>query len=80
MKPSPPIFLRRLGPESRCFKTAACPAVIAMEGGDFALIGSDITTESAGRLPPKTAIGEGERIIRIPRSVLLDALPDILRG
>ena len=79
MNDTTPVFLRRLGPESSCFKTSACPAVISMAGGDLALIGSDITAESTGRLPPKTAIGEGERIIRIPRKILLDALPDILR-
>lgn len=76
----PPIFTRRLGPRKECLITEACPDVLELSDGDFALIGLDITDASAGRLPVDAACGAGERIVRIPRSVLLSAIPDIVKG
>jgi len=70
-------FLRRLGPKSSCAKTEACPDIILLEGGDYAVIGLDITSDSLGRLPPTVACGANERIVRIPRKTLILARPDI---
>src|SRR4051794_34429190 len=76
MPPQTPTFRRRLGPNA-CFKTEACPAILELDTGDFAVIGVDVTQESTGRLPPGTACGTEERIIRIPRNVLILAKRDI---
>lgn len=70
-------FLRRLGPKSECAKTEACPDIILLEGGDYAVIGLDITADSVGRLPPSVGCGPNERIVRIPRNILVLAKPDI---
>jgi hypothetical protein len=48
-----------------------------LEGGDFAIIGSDITGEAADKLPPTASCGPDERIIRIPRRTLVLAKSDI---
>jgi len=74
-----PIFIRRLGPRKECLITEACPDVLELDNGDFAVIGLDITEASAGRLPSDAACGSGERIVRIPRSVLVAAIPDIAK-
>ena len=72
-------FRRRLGPSARagaCFSTASCPDIFELADGDFAIIGSDITNE-AGKLPPDAGCAPHERIIRIPRSLLVKAKADI---
>jgi hypothetical protein len=48
-----------------------------LAGGDFAIIGSDITAQAAGKLPPTASCGPDERIIRIPRRTLILAKQDI---
>lgn len=47
-----------------------------MEGGDFAVIGVDIT-EYAGQLPPTAGCAPTERMVRIPRKLLVQAKPHI---
>lgn len=75
-----PTFTRRLGPKKECLITESCPDILELEGGDFAVIGLDITEPSKGRLSSDAGCGSGERVVRVPRSVLLSAIPDILRG
>ncbi len=75
-------FLRRLGPDPHAngARTAAvrgCPDIFELEGGDFAIIGSDITEIAAAHLPATASCGPDERIIRIPRTTLVLARPDI---
>jgi len=48
-----------------------------MESGDFAVIGTDITDEANSKLPAGAGCGPGERIVRIPRSLLVRARADI---
>ena len=72
-------FRRRLGPSPRvgaCMNTAACPDIFELADGDFAVIGSDITGE-AGKLPVDAGCAPHERIIRIPRNLLVNAKRDI---
>lgn len=72
-------FRRRIGPSPRagaCFSTAACPDIFEMADGDFAIIGSDITHE-AGKLPADAGCAPHERIIRVPRKLLVRAKADI---
>lgn len=80
MTPTNPIFVRRLGPQNACFKTEACPDILELADGDFAVIGQDITAESAGHLPPNVGCGQGERIVKIPRQLLIHVKPDIPEG
>jgi hypothetical protein len=47
-----------------------------MESGDFAVIGVDIT-EHAGQLPPTAGCAPTERMVRIPRKLLVQAKPHI---
>ena len=76
------MFLRRLGPNPHAngaltYALRGCPDILELENGDFAIIGSDITTDATGKLPPTVSCGPDERIIRIPRSTLVLAKPDI---
>jgi hypothetical protein len=74
------MFLRRLGIDSNATLTAcasgrACPDILEMSDGYIAVIGRDITAMSHG-LPAGSGCGEDERIVRIPREILLRALRD----
>jgi hypothetical protein len=75
-------FLRRLGPDPHAngaltYALSGCPDILELDSGDFAIIGSDITTEAVGKLPPTVSCGPDERIIRIPRRTLVAAKADI---
>ena len=74
------MFIRRLGPTTdaaRCAGGHACPDVLEMDGGDFAIIGADITHEALGKLPPGSGCSPSERIVRVPRRTLVLARADI---
>lgn len=76
------MFLRRLGPDPHAngAKTVAldnCPDIFELETGDFAIIGIDITDAAKPQLPPTAGCGRGERIVRIPRNLLVGAKSDI---
>jgi hypothetical protein len=76
------MFARRLGPDphangAKTYACDGCPDIFELLDGDFALIGTDITGISAGKLPPSASCGPDERIIRIPRKTLVLAKPDI---
>jgi hypothetical protein len=74
-------FSRRLG------KTAAelgnsrtnndCPDIWELDNGDIAIVGRDVTTTFADRLPTDVTIGADERLIVIPGNMLSAAKPDI---
>lgn len=73
---------RRLGPDPHAngAKTPSldgCPDILELTDGDFAVIGVDITDEARGRLAFGASCGPDERVIRIPRTTLLRARPDI---
>ena len=73
-------FHRRLGPElaaNRCNWTFGCPDIFELADGDFAIIGCDITAMAAGKLPPTAGCAPDERIVRIPRNLLIHAKADI---
>lgn len=77
-----PVFLRRLGPDphangAQTTSGSGCPDILELEGGDFAVIGVDITDISQGRLPATVSCGPDERIVKIPRKTLVSAKPDI---
>lgn len=72
------MILRRLGTspkdrEAACVACANCPDVFELEDGDFAVIGKDETPILGQSLPPDAGYGDHERIVRVPRDVLLAA-------
>ena len=73
------MFKRRLGQTGRqsCSTGAQCPQILEMNDGDFAVVGVDITDEAKPALPPGPGVGATERVVRVPRRVLLEARPDI---
>jgi len=76
------MFAKRIGPGpiangSLCFRTSGCPDIWELEDGDFAIIGTDITTAAISRLPPTAGCASDERIIRLPRRLLVNAKRDI---
>jgi len=57
--------------------TPTCPDIWELEDGRFAVIGEDRTTELRGSMPPGVSAGVEERIVVIPRRILVDARNDI---
>ena len=81
MNPTP-MFLKRIGPDphengAQSVGCQGCPDIWELEGGDFAVIGIDITEKTAHRLPPTAGCGPDERIVFIPRNLLVKAKSDI---
>ena len=70
-------FIRRVGPSPACMNTVGCPDILELASGDFAIIGTDITDKAAHKLPPTAGCGPDERIVFIPRSLLVKAKTDI---
>jgi len=75
-------FTKRIGPDphENGAQTAACqgcPDIWELEGGDFAVIGIDITAAAISKLPPTAGCGPDERIVRLPRNLLVNAKRDI---
>lgn len=75
-------FKKRIGPDPHAngAQTAACqgcPDIWELENGDFAVIGIDITEGGMPLLPPTAGCGPDERIVRLPRKLLVDAKRDI---
>ncbi|MFI0722783.1 hypothetical protein [Streptomyces sp. NPDC021224] len=75
------LFVRRLG------KSAAetgnskddndCPDIWQLSNGDIAVIGRDLTSGYAGRLPDGVSLGADERLVVIPGNMLSAAKVDI---
>jgi hypothetical protein len=82
-------FERRIGPDphreaadgSGPIKTPnaeGCPDVWQVSGGDYAVIGRDITSAVARPLPSSAGCGPDERIVLIPRDILEAAARDLM--
>jgi hypothetical protein len=54
-----------------------CPDIWELENGDIAVIGRDLTTSLGTRLPAGVSISLDERLVVIPRSMLIAAKKDI---
>jgi len=75
-------FSQRIGPDphahgARTTACNGCPDIWELSNGDFAVIGIDITDATKDKLPPTAGCGPDERVIRIPRNLLMDAKADI---
>jgi hypothetical protein len=82
--PVPIQFRRRIGRDPfengvQCGGCCDCPDLWELADGDFAVIGEDITDAARAALPPIAGCGPNERIVRLPRRVLVNAkryIPD----
>jgi hypothetical protein len=77
-----PLFIRRLGPDphengAATENLAGCPDVLELANGDFAIIGRDITTTAQRAMFPTANCGPDERVIQVPRRILVAAKRDI---
>ena len=75
-------FRRRIGEDphangAQTIGCRGCPDIWELENGDFAVIGIDITDVAAPKLPPTAGCGPDERIVRLPRNLLVKAKSDI---
>jgi hypothetical protein len=57
--------------------TGGCPESWELENGDVAFIGRDLTATYASILPEGVMIGADERLIVIPRAMIISAKEDI---
>lgn len=75
------MFRRRLSDASfsiaLCSGGNNCPGILEMESGDFAVIGTDITDRACTSLPAGSGCGPAERVVQIPRQLLVAARNDI---
>ena len=73
-------ILRRLGrtPKERgSLNNGTCPDIFELNDGRFAVIGTDLTEDLEGKLPPGAARADYERIVVITRETLVSARRDI---
>jgi hypothetical protein len=74
-------FKRRLGksPQELGNTTDSpdCPDIWELENGDVAVIGRDLTGSLGASLPVGVSIGPDERLVVIPRNMMIAAKPDI---
>lgn len=74
-------FLRRLGKSAKELDCTGgrdgCPDIWELDNGDIAIIGRDLTTSYHGRLPEDVTVAADERLVVIPRQMLVAARPDI---
>lgn len=74
-------FVRRLGKSAselgQTDDRDGCPDIWELSNGDIALVGRDVTTSFAGRLPTDVKVAKDERVVVIPRSMIIAAKPDI---
>lgn len=54
-----------------------CPDIWQLSNGDIAVIGRDLTSAYAARLPKGVTLGSDERLVVIPGSMLSAAKVDI---
>lgn len=72
---------RRLGKSARELGTTSgdgsCPDIWELDNGDIAVIGRDHTTAYQSRLPEGVTVDPDERLVIIPRSMIISAKGDI---
>ncbi|MEV8284836.1 hypothetical protein AB0P45_11035 [Streptomyces niveus] len=75
------LFERRLGKSPEELGNSdgndECPDIWRLDNGDIAVIGRDLTSHYAPRLPRGVTLAPDERLVIIPGSTLSAAKPDI---
>ena len=54
-----------------------CPDIFETETGDFLIIGRDVTSIVEPEIPADAVISKGERVVLIPRDLLVSAVDNI---
>lgn len=74
-------FSRRLGRSAfelgETTASPTCPDIWELSNGDVAVVGRDLTAVYLHRLPDGVSVGADERLVVIPRSMMIAAKPDI---
>ena len=74
-------FARRLGKSPHELgdtkEDITCPDLWELSNGDVAAIGRDLTEVYRDQLPSGVSVGPDERIVILPRNLLIAAKPDI---
>ena len=74
-------FRRRLGASAAELGHSSdgpdCPDIWELANGDVAVIGRDLTASLGQRLPDGVSMSSDERLVVIPRNMLIAAKPDI---
>lgn len=74
-------FSRRIGRSARALgissSSSSCPDIWELANGDFAVIGRDVTAAYKDRLPADVALAHDERLVVLPRAMVLAAKSDI---
>lgn len=74
-------FGRRLGRSARelglSSSSSSCPDIWELTNGDFAVIGRDMTAAYQGRLPADVSLAHDERLVVVPRAMVVAARSDI---
>jgi hypothetical protein len=74
-------FVQRIGKSAAELGATAgrdgCPDIWELDNGDVAVIGRDLTPAYLHRLPESVTIAADERVVIIPRSMLIAAKADI---
>ncbi|GAA4206378.1 hypothetical protein [Microbispora amethystogenes] len=74
-------MVRRLGKsaaELNCTgNDDGCPDIWELDNGDIAVIGRDLTRSYESRLPESVVIAEDEKLVIIPRVMLIAAKADL---
>ncbi|NUT46159.1 MAG: hypothetical protein HOV94_02395 [Saccharothrix sp.] len=72
---------RRLGKSAKALgftdEADGCPDVWELSNGDIAIIGRDLTATHRDRLPADVTIAADERLVVIPRAMLISTKPDL---
>ena len=76
------MFSRRIGPDphangQQTSSCSGCPDILELSDGDYAIIGVDITEAAQAHMFPTAGCGPDERVVRIPRHLLISAKRDI---
>jgi len=71
--------LKKLGLDkpNPCCGRSTCPAVFISENGDFVIVGTDVTTELKKNLPIDSGCASYEKIVKIPRNIMLKAIEEV---
>ena len=71
------MFLKRLGQSNGSLCGHNCPQVLEMNDGDFAVVGLDITEEAVTAMPAGPGVGPKEKVVKIPRQVIIAARAEL---
>lgn len=75
------VLVRRLGKSALelgdTTSGPTCPDIWELSNGDIAIVGRDMTQSYSARLPDGVSIGSDERLVVLPRNMLVAAKPDI---